>query len=309
MVNLCSKQWRLQPLAALQRKDWSGITCPNSKYSQPQIYQNVFSFPSLILYRNSVLFYRITYGKKAVVNGRGPRGSVIIKETKQNSGSADVPWGSLSYPALWLHTTPRMWVWGPNPFKLDGGWAVEWIWPREGTERGWEGPGHLRGLNIGQILKKGGPEPLESSDLEAVKKIYSRLSLSSKINSRRRQTPELMKTSILGPATNGNSLHTFTVDTDVQKPYGIWEDGAWSGYAPTPQDPPPHQEALCPPWQAAFLQDILWPWPQAWVWFCLASALGLKETDLEASRTWQEWHSQAGKLGQTGEGETESSLG
>lgn len=120
----------------------------------------------------------------------------------------------------------------PHPSELDGGWTAEWTRPREGTQRGQRRTRPPQSTQYwADTEKKGGPEPLEFSDLKAVKKIYSRLSLSSKINSWRRRTPELMKTSILGPSLRKWKQLAYVhgrhrCSETPEGCYGIREDGA-----------------------------------------------------------------------------------
>ena len=74
-----------------------------------------------------------------------------------------------------------------------------------------------------------------------------------------------------------------------RNPWGLlWRPKRWGMkcVGTTPQDAPPHQPSVLPERQHSFKQGILWPWPWASVWFCLASALGLEgKLNSEASRT------------------------
>lgn len=199
-----------------------------------QILPKCLFFPSLILF-TEILFFSTgsrMENQQAVVNGREPRSQQLSRKLSRIPGGADVPWGeSVTSCFAAPHSS-----WDGARCHILLNWMEDGqlSGQEKGTERSERDQATSEHLILGRYWKKGGPEPLESSDLKAVKKIYSRLSLSSKINSWRRRTPELMKTSILGPSLRKWKQLAYVhgrhrCSETPEGGYGVREDGAWSG--------------------------------------------------------------------------------
>ena len=109
-------------------------------------------------HRNSVLFYRITYGKSASsCEWQGTKKSANVKETEQNFGRR---WCSLRGESVTSCSAAPHSSWDGARCHILLNWMEDG--QLSGQDLGKEhrevreGPGHLRALNIGQILKKRG---------------------------------------------------------------------------------------------------------------------------------------------------------
>ena len=123
-----------------------------------QILPKCLFFPSLILFTEIPFFSTGSRmeNQQAVVNGRGPRSQQLSRKLSRILGGADVPWGeSVTSCSAAPHSS-----WDGARCHILLNWMVDG--QLSGQDLGKEhrdvreGPGHLRALSIGQILKKRG---------------------------------------------------------------------------------------------------------------------------------------------------------